>query len=501
MASEGFFGFIFGAIRDSIEKCRRRSRIRGVERENANGKNVVEYSPSPIEAFIPTSGSENVVVSGENDEIRSRILSSVAYNSCNAGRPVLILHSGNFALTEQLARTFGSDARYRSISRENPIYNPFYGRECEEISQFVVRAANSGSSIDHSGTRFIDVITSYLSAIGSPLTVESYLLCLRREEYLHLDERLRYGDITEEDYRRLRNALEETRHARGSVEFFFNHIQTYAASVLATGTGESVSIKSAIEAGGVVSFDLTSAANVNLVNIVAQEISELLARGAVFTIMMESLPLNASEKLKEILYSFSGRCNYVYSADDVYSNTLGTESTFDAVLGRADAVFVTRHSSGESCRRFSQFFGNYYEQVITRSVGTGMNRPYNRFFRDRGYNDADIIHPENKPRVEENTINAMPGNIVYARLPERSEISVITVTPGETGESYPMPSARRSRLPSAGRNVNWLLFFALLILFFPAAFVYLLIRGNRIEKFFGASSLILMLLLIILSQG
>lgn len=466
MASEGLFGFIFGAIRDSRERRRRRKRTRRIERENLDRRNITEYAPSPIEAFVSLSGSVNMVVSGENDEIRSRILASAAYNSCNSGRPVLILHSGNRALLNRLGETFSSDSRYISISRDNPVYNPFSSRGAEEISQLAVRAANGRYSIGHSGTRFIDAVTAYMSAIGAPLTVDSYLNCIRREEYMNLDERLRYGDISESDYRRLRLAIDETRQERGSVEFFFNHMNTYASSVLATGAAvrDSVSIKSAIESGRVVAFDVTSSANVNLLNIIAEEISELLARGVVFTLMLESLPLVDAQRLKELLYGFSGRCNYVYSADDVYSSTLGSDNAFDAILGRADTVFISRHSSGESSRRFSQFFGSYYEQVVIRSSSSGMSRPYNRFFRDRGYSDSDIVHPENKPRVEEGVINSMPYDVVYARLPERSDISLINVTPGEAGVSYPLPSARRRRLRRGRFGFMRILGIALIIL-------------------------------------
>ena len=66
------FGIIFGWIRRLVDRSRIRRQLRDTERQNDVNKNVVEHHDAPVEAYVNREHSENILVSGNNKQIRDR---------------------------------------------------------------------------------------------------------------------------------------------------------------------------------------------------------------------------------------------------------------------------------------------------------------------------------------------------------------------------------------------------------------------------------------------
>ena len=66
-------GLIIGWIRRRIANARLRRLQRSIARQNAVNKNVIEYFDAPVEAYVSKTVTENIVVSGNNKDIRDRV--------------------------------------------------------------------------------------------------------------------------------------------------------------------------------------------------------------------------------------------------------------------------------------------------------------------------------------------------------------------------------------------------------------------------------------------
>ena len=166
----------------------------------------------------------------------------------------------------------------------------------------------------------------------------------------------------------------------------------------------------------VIIIDLISASNNLLISVVFQELRNAMAEGREYTLVLDSIPVDSSESLGQLLRNYSNACNFVYSSSDVYAETQSTEALFNTIMARANNVFVMQHNSAETNRRFSENFGHYRKIEITRTFTTGDS--YGRYTQILpGQNINEILNPQpvDRPRVEEQEIASLGVNDVYIR--------------------------------------------------------------------------------------
>lgn len=484
------FGFIINFIRRRRLIGRLRRQVEDIEHNNELLKGVGEYQDAPIEAFVPSTGLGNVVVSGNNNSIRNRVACSMAHNAYEYGRPVIVLHCGNRDLEEMLDNVFFSEAGYHCVNTRNPIYDPFDGLPKEEISQLVLNSSGTAYKVDRSGGVYINGLTDYLTTRGRRTLTRTYIECPHDQIFNRVKQEQSAGHVSAEDATYIISQLTQGKTEQGAVEQYFRNLNLQASCILASKSNvdKAISIKKNIAAKEVIVIDLISASNNLLISVVFQELRNAMAEGQEYTLILDSIPVDSSESLGQLLRNYSNSCNFVYSSNDVYAETQSTEALFNTIMARANNVFVMQHNAAETNRRFSENFGHYRKTEITRTMATGDS--YGRYTQILpGQSVNEILNPQlvDRPRVEEQEIATLGMNDVFIRRDRVNEIAKVRCVDGNAGTTYDEPQ-RKHVLRQRVRRINWLVFWLLFVFCYPAAFIYSFImtgwRGKIVSVIF-----------------
>lgn len=491
--------FIIGFFRRISNRNRSRRQVRDIETQNERARNVSTYNPAPIEAFVVRNRRGNILVSGNNRSIRNRILCAAAYNSCLRRKPVVILHCGNSELESMIAAAYSGEATPHIINSRNPVYDPFVGLSKEDISQLVISSSGNANKIERIGGTYINGLTDYLLSRGRRPIARSYIKCPHDEILSRVMAHRSSGEISEADATHINTEIMQGKTEQGNVEQYFRVLSTQASCILAQKADNAISIRNSIEGDETIMIDLVAASNNLLVNVLLQEIRDAMSRGKEFLLVLDSIPVDASESLGLLIRNYANSCNFVYSSADAYSDTQSTANVFETMLAKANTVFVMQHNSAQTNKKFSEYFGEYQRIEVNTTYASGDTyATYGQVLP--GSSNSDIISTQrvNKPRVEERDIAALGYDELYIKRDANNEIIQVRSTEGNATERYSEPRRNtRSAARARRRGINWLVFILLLIFIPPAAFIYSLVVCGRTGKIVSAIFLFLMVAMIV----
>ncbi|MBQ7761354.1 MAG: hypothetical protein IJ400_04790 [Clostridia bacterium] len=488
-------GLIFGFIRRIIERSRIRRQIRNINRQNEEGKHVVEYHDAPVETYVSKERIENIIASGNNKYIRDRVSCAAAYNAYKLGNPVIVLHCGNEQLEHMLEDAFSSESGLHIVNGTNKNYDPFLDLDKHQIAQLVLSSANDSCKIQHNGGVYIKGLTDYLLARSNTPCASSYIRCPHDDMWRRVGEHARNGDISQAVAKEINDQISMGLVERGNVEQYFRVLNSQAGCILANreamNSDSAISIRRAINKNDVIAIDVVSSSNDLLLNVLVQEIRDAMSGGRRFVFILDSIPVDASEALGRLLRNFSNRCKFVYTSYDTYSDTIGTESLFDTLLGKANTVFVTQHDSASSSEKFSKYFGKYQKVEINNTITSGDSyATFDQILPGSSTANVYSMQHVDRPRVEESEITGLEMNRVLIKKEGRNDIISVRCSNGSPVETYSEPRRRQVNAPST-RTFNWGIFILLFIFFYPAAFVYGFITSGRRGKIvFGILTLV-----------
>ncbi len=475
-------GFIIGAIRNCIVRARARRELRRVQRENVRNKGVVDYHDAPIEAFVRRDTAENVVVSGNNKAVNDRVSCAAAYNAFKLGAPVVVLHCGNSQLESLLRQAFMGERGFHVVNDTHRCYEPFLGLNKNRIAELVLSSAPEACRINYVGGSYIRGLTDYLLVRSRVPCARSYISCPHDDLESTIDDNEARGVISSTDANRIRDQLKKGLSERGNVEQYFRVLNRQADCILADkdmlARGEAVSIHEAVKNNEVIVIDIVDSSNELLLNLLTQEFNDEMAAGRSFTVVLDGVPVDASESLGRLLRNFSGRCRFVYAAEDVYVGATSNETVFNTILGRADSVFVSRHTSGASSKRLSEYFGQYRKLEIVHTAAMGQQyATYDQIFPGSNNVSNVVYQPMDRPRVEEPEVMGLGYDTLFIKQSHGNEIARVRVTEGEARGTYAEPR-RRVSLGDAIGEISWFVFVVLLLLCSPIAFAYAFFKAR-----------------------
>lgn len=481
------FGFIIGLFRRKSQRRRMNRQLDSLDVQNENQKNVVNYNNCPIEAFLSNDRIENIVVSGVNDSLRDRVSCAAAWKCHEAGRGAVILHFSNQPLSNLMASTFRNDPRFHLINHSNSNYDPLVSLQRNEISQFVLTSSGVNYKIERSGMSYLYGLIDYLQLIGRPISIDTIYNCLLSRDHEQIMEAVERGEMTYDAARRINAELSQGQIELGNIEQYFSIFKQQGSGILATETSirDAISIKSALQRNEIIMIDLGGATNSLLINVVVQEIRDAISRGLRFSLIVDSIPLDASEAMGQLFRNFAGACNYVYSSQDVYADTQSTANVFETLIGRASKVFVLRHYSSVTSRKFSEFLGQYQKIEVNHTFTSGDNyMAYGQILPGSSTGDVYGTQYVVKPRVEEHEITAQSMNHVFIKQNGTSEIISVRCTSGDATRRYDAPRPSRGGRPTRrrSRRISWWTFALLFIFCTPISFIYSFVKTGRVGK-------------------
>ena len=159
------------------------------------------------------------------------------------------------------------------------------------------------------------------------------------------------------------------------------------------GNGQQpINIISALNDAEIICIDIASAMNKLLLNTLVFQLKLALSKGIRYTLIVDSISLNANEAFANYLKAPTDRICTLIAADDFYSMVGGDEKAFNALMGRCQIAVVMSHTSGNSATKWAEIFGQYdkYETSYSRAKGSSKRTPFSLFASPYQNNTVNI---------------------------------------------------------------------------------------------------------------
>ena len=388
-------------------------RVRRIEKSNENKKNISYYEPSDIEGFIERdSGVGSYLISGNNRVNRLRATTSVAVSSLSLGVPVVVLHEGNRDLENMLqsATTFSSVRHI--ISSNSNTYDPFYNRFDVEIYNLILNSKGDSVLMNAVASEYIKGISKFIQSKNIPPFFDMFLRCPHDTLFDKVEEARLNGHIDDNTALSIRNSLMQGQGERPGVQSFFSQLSYQGTGVLSNkNTRASVTnVKDVVSKGGIISIDIGSSSNDILINLIVNEIKERINSGAKVMLIVDRITLGANNLLLNLVKSQSQGCLTTLTSDDVYAMAGSDDNLFHSLAGNACKCIVFNHGSGVSCKKWSEVFGYYEEDKVSKNIG-GMGS----FFPIYGFNPQYTysVSENSEFIIKPDEINRLSSNEVY----------------------------------------------------------------------------------------
>ncbi|MBQ7906729.1 MAG: hypothetical protein IJ309_02005 [Clostridia bacterium] len=483
------------------ERLEREERIRQNENTMTNRANrgLIRHASTPIEAYLAKDRLEKVVISGENSQLRNRVMCASAYNATRLGFGSVIIHCGNKELEELLTYAYSDNpSRLILINEENPVYDPFVGLDRDQLSRFVVRSTVDRERMPFAGGMYMKGLYDFLEFEGAEPRAE--LFCAAPHEELvtgienHLREIMFSRGGTADDNSTINNIIHELttgREAQGEIKSYFDNLHLQARHILASkdiSRQRITSIHSALRQGKTIAIDIFDSRCSQLINIIVQELDDTLNDRYYFNAIFDSLPDEASLEFSKFIHSPPRNCGYVYSVEDIsasvsYDQGGGVRDVF----ADADNLIILRHGSTSTGEHLRNYFSTYSHTDINRTT------THNRSYSGPGniltkHTDAEATSEvvTELARIDPAYITRLRTNEALIKRKNDNNIIVVDCaygtalsndTPPLTGEFEPTQRERENAIVPV-RRVNWFLCIFLMIVCYPAGCIYLYRNGT-----------------------
>lgn len=354
------------------------------DRANAANRSVIEYQPCAVDAFFePNRGVYNAVVSGGENRMRVNALVSQAICAIENNFPVIILHEGNHELESQMRNTFTSSGRYLEISNRTPCFEPFYSLNELEIANQILEAAPKEYDIRFSARYYIEGVSEYLKKSGKRLSFKLFSTCPHALLFDKVEDLRMQGKISDAEEQEIKTKLMMGQSENYKLDTYMASLKMEMANLMYVPRNgqHPTNIISALSQKSVLCADLTSATNKLLLNTIVFQLKLALTKGYRYSLLVDSIPLNANESYATFLKTPTDRICTMISSDDFYSMMGGDERAFATLIGNSQITVVMSHTSGNSATKWAEVFGQYdkYETSYSRSKGSSRRTPFSLF--------------------------------------------------------------------------------------------------------------------------
>lgn len=411
-ASYGISKGIVGTQAAAIGNMQSKHALKRIQETNEINRGITNYDTSDIEPFVGDSESiQNIVVSGLNRDIRNRSIVAVLANAYDHGFHTVVLHNGNQQLEQRVLSMFGTGNAV-VINANYPLYDPVFGLSDSEISRMIIQTAPKGYEIAAVGKYYIEGMIGFLRSKGKAPCTVSCMSCPHLTLLDNVSDAETKGKITSDEAKRITSQLVQGGTERANVENYFSALKDQAYPLIAkkTNLNDAMTLRDAVKQYPVSVFDIMSDSNTLLINVLAYEMSLLVASGKKILLVVDGIQLSSNEKLQTLMLNSGGNTPSVLSEDDIYASLGGNENIFFSLAGKAMITVLCKHSSAYSCQKWSDVIGSYDKQEVSTSFSrnSGYASGYN-FGNSQTANVA--IKRENIVKPEE--INGMQSNEVY----------------------------------------------------------------------------------------
>ena len=398
----------------------------GADRVNQINRCIAEYHPCEVDAFFePSKGVYNALISGGNPRIRASAMVSQTLSAVQNGFPVIILHEGNRDLEQQLRSNLAPTGRYCEISSRNPVFEPFYGMTIQEIANQILESAPKEYDIKYNARYYLEGMGAYLKKNKKNPSFRMLSSCPHALIFDKIDDLQMRGVISDPEAQEMKSKLMMGQSENYKLDSLLSSMRMEISPILyQTSAARPVNIISALKNNQVLCLDVVSISNKILLNTLMYQLNLAQTKGLNYTIIIDSIRLNANEAYANYLKSPSNKNCRMFSSDDFYAMVGGDDHVFASVLGNTQILVVMGHSSGHSAIKWADVFGQYdkYEQSYTTTRGSSRATPFS-IFASPNQSQSVNVSRNREHIVKPEQITHMGSNEAYILSAARGELA------------------------------------------------------------------------------
>lgn len=347
-------------------------RNKRIKKYNEQARGVETYQSVAVpDLFPPNTYQDSIIISGGSQKERLNICETVLRNAYNASHSVIVLHTGNGALENIIARnSFGTIA-----SARNKVFDAFTSLEFSEIAQIATDTCKSKYEIKPAARYVLQVVYELILNRGRKPYFSAFANCPYFKLSDQIMTRLNNGSITHDDADKLNSLLLTGQAECPKIDTFFSDMKSQIDYLSAHDpqSVKAVSVLSAIKKKQILCLDMMSSSNVMLMELIVNSLIITMNRGYDFSLMIDDIALVNNDMLKNALCQKSNHSNIIISKD-LYALTGGKEDVFAAIIGEAEKTVLFAHSSNISCDKWSKYIGEYDKIDVSHNYNSGWSQ-------------------------------------------------------------------------------------------------------------------------------
>ena len=412
---------VLSLIKNTVDNKRNKKEIDNATKNNAVKRGIVNCKPTSIESLVDTYGiNGNLIISGGNERYRNRAIARLSHQALYKNECVVILHSGNQLLEQEIEAEVGTGF-VQIFNSSNPNYDPFLNLSRFEVGSIILES--SDKQIEPNGRSIIEGMYDFMTSKNTEPTTYLFATCPYHELLTKVKTAEAKQIITPAQAQSIVTKLIQGQLGTPSVANFFYEFYNQSKLVLASNLKSSykASIFSSVMNNKIVLFDIVSSTNNLLINVVACEIERLFTQGRTVKLIIDGIPFSSSQVLQKIIKTIGKPHSIVLSDEDLFSLFLGEEQTFFAISAKAENIYISKHLSGHTCQKWAEIIG-YYEKV---DIGKSFSKSGGLLFPASISGGSTVslsdkreyvIRPEEITSMKEEQIYVISKNIVGVLL-------------------------------------------------------------------------------------
>lgn len=347
------------------------------ERANLRNRSIAYYYPNYAVHFLdPTC---NIIISGGNNRLRSRILCQQIELAQAVGLPVIILHEGNTELLNQISGAFSAAPEYSEISKRSPRFEPIFDLTDSEITDQIWQVTPQGYALKPEGRYCIDAAIAYLRACNRAVSIRNLQTSQQVDMVNLVNQANGQGILSDAAAQSIITRLTYGQSERMKMDLIISdYIRELDPILLKKGGGlQPENLLSAVRHKKILICDVVSVGSEFLFNTVIYQLRRIMACGIRCMLVLDSLAVQSNQKFSEILKLASQNVHLTISSDDLYAQVGGEEKLFQALVGKSQINFVLRHTSAGSAKKWAEALGEYDAWIMSTNTNYGhQTSPY-----------------------------------------------------------------------------------------------------------------------------
>ncbi|GAP40233.1 hypothetical protein [Flexilinea flocculi] len=427
MGNGSGFWDVIGLVNSIINNHSTKTTLQRIDKLNAENQGITYYMPSQIEAFFEDSEQlADMAVSGGDLMYRSRAILGAVRSAYIQNYSVIILHVSN-QLLEKLIVNYFSINNVSIINSNNPFYDPFLGLSSAEISRLVLASTSKGYEIKGQGKYYIEGITNFIKANKIQPYCNMYITCPHLTLIDDVNEAEKKGVIDRNSAQLIISQIMQGEVERGNIDSFFTEFGNQSRYILTkkSNLNKATNIRNSAQNRRIILLDIVSSTNKLLLNMILNEAEYLVSQGRKVFIVLDNIPIMASDVLQNLEKNSGSKCNLLLSSDDVFASFGGNENSFFSFIGKTSKIVIFRHTSAFSCQKWSDAIGTYEKYEISTTYGQNTN--YTGLYGVGSTNTASVS-AKRENIVKPEAINRMQTNEVYIISKASGELAYTTIT-------------------------------------------------------------------------